>query len=1137
MLGPEGGRRQDSMAGVLPRAATELFRRIAQLEADAERTIGARGFSGFEVRASFIEVYCENAFDLLGGSVSASRDAAGACQIREQTDPPRVYAEGAKEERVASTVRLLELVARGAANRTTAATGVHAHSSRSHALLVLSVEHRWRSLDDPQQGRFLSRVSRLTLVDLAGSETMERSHAGNVDAAGVGTNLGLLVLGRVIQALAEGKRVPYRDSMLTRLLQTSLGGSAKTQMLACVSPAAVDAEQTFRTLQYATGARDVRVTPEVARVREEFDTDPMLGDHDDEDAQLNRRAIWIETREFGDVFARCVGDPADPLILWVHGSGPSNSSMFWNEVIMDVARLMQANTRGLPAGFFHVAIDCPGYGRSPFDRQTIRSYPGQFLSAVVEALGRRSAAAMCGSSQGCASVFNAALECPRLMHALAVCHPVGHAPQRYTSISQPTLLIFDTEDDGHPVSVGRQMRRYLPNNRYFEFARSVDGNWEAAHMGEELVALLAGSWHEIKGKRRGGRPDPKLPELVRVAGGFRAWNEQHGQEWAPMMASEPVQVAAPDADGAAGGPSQGPDQNAWRAVLDPASNMLQYQHVESGRISNIRPPGARILVERLDISAGEGQARSSRARCRSPSRASAEPLFEERDEESEDEDARREREEREAREAAEVLEREAAQVSCDLCGGLLIEPVRLNRCRCAFCGCCVELTVRYTRQCPKCGDKVEVKDGRPASDAQELAARTAARETAAEGSDAVGFQQQRARANELASRSAGACRMVLEYGNTSERAGGKTNYVTFLKVPLLEGFPKVAKAPIAKVDFNINPGFGKPTASVSNPDAKAGAKFEYAMARSYPCFVTVHFAKELGLPLISIQYVVQDLRTVSRRIIVQFPRGGLSDRRPGEVTFDAGPPRNGWIQCASGGAHAVQYLPEGQGAAQEEGPRPKAKAKGKGKAKAKARAQASSPVSSSNSRTPSRCPSRQKASPRTLPKGSPDAGTSAGSGSSEQTASAAESRGPAEMQMVLQQAESSGDVALSISQLESLLPGMSPEEVRLLLDATSTAEDDKVDFRSLCSFAFNVPAGEGGTGQPALSRQTSDNAKRILRDRDPDGDGLLSAAKLQELLPQMTRDEVRVLLNAVGEQEGGAIEYDRLCDFVYGGGS
>ena len=302
------------------------------------------------MRASFLEVHCENCFDLLGGSVSASREASQACALREAHDG-RVYAENAVEEKVKSCEQLLELVAKGAAARATAATGVHAHSSRSHAMLILAVEHRWRDVEEVDVRRFESQVARLTLVDLAGAESMERAHEGKVDLAGVGTNMGLLVLGRVIRALAEGSdRVPYRDSSLTRLMQSSLSGKARTQMLACVSPAARELETTLHTLKYASSARSVILKPEAAAVATAFDSDPMLADVEDEDSSLNRRCIWIETAEFGDVFARCVGDPKDPLILYVHGSGPCNSSIFWNKLVMDVAALASTGKPGASKG-------------------------------------------------------------------------------------------------------------------------------------------------------------------------------------------------------------------------------------------------------------------------------------------------------------------------------------------------------------------------------------------------------------------------------------------------------------------------------------------------------------------------------------------------------------------------------------------------------------------------------------------------------------------------------------------------------------------------------------------------------------------------------------------------------------------
>merc|ERR1719215_1263788 len=102
-------------------------------------------------------------------------------------------------------------------------------------------------------------------------------------------------------------------------MQSSLGGNALTQMLACVSPTSHELHITEQTLRYATSARSVVSNVDCARICEETDDDPMAGDYEDDDGELNRRAIWIETK-FGDVFGRCVGKARAPLILYIHGS-------------------------------------------------------------------------------------------------------------------------------------------------------------------------------------------------------------------------------------------------------------------------------------------------------------------------------------------------------------------------------------------------------------------------------------------------------------------------------------------------------------------------------------------------------------------------------------------------------------------------------------------------------------------------------------------------------------------------------------------------------------------------------------------------------------------------------------------------
>ena len=125
--------------------------------------------------------------------------------------------------------------------RETAANSMHENSSRSHAFLTLLLERRLMDT---------SQTVSLHLIDLAGSETFDKIGGDS------GINGGLLALGKVLTALAEGKpHVPYRDSMLTRLLQSFISGNSRTMMLACVSPGKPTASETANTLRYAVRRR------------------------------------------------------------------------------------------------------------------------------------------------------------------------------------------------------------------------------------------------------------------------------------------------------------------------------------------------------------------------------------------------------------------------------------------------------------------------------------------------------------------------------------------------------------------------------------------------------------------------------------------------------------------------------------------------------------------------------------------------------------------------------------------------------------------------------------------------------------------------------------------------------------------
>lgn len=155
-----------------------------------------------------------------------------------------------------------KLMDKGNKSRAVGATLMNADSSRSHSIFTINVEMCEK--DDGGEEHY--RAGKLNLVDLAGSERQSKTGAtGDRLKEATKINLSLSALGNVISALVDGKskHVPYRDSKLTRLLQDSLGGNTKTLMIAALSPAADNYEETLSTLRYANRAKNIKNKPKI----------------------------------------------------------------------------------------------------------------------------------------------------------------------------------------------------------------------------------------------------------------------------------------------------------------------------------------------------------------------------------------------------------------------------------------------------------------------------------------------------------------------------------------------------------------------------------------------------------------------------------------------------------------------------------------------------------------------------------------------------------------------------------------------------------------------------------------------------------------------------------------------------------
>jgi hypothetical protein len=251
--------------GIIPIVCEEIFKRIASVESNTLHC---------EVQASMLEIYNEQIQDLVK---PPSDRVKGGLKVRE--DPKSgVYVEGLSKTPCSNYDEISAVLDKGNNNRTVAATQMNATSSRAHTVLTIC----FTQIMYDDTGKPLNRkVSNINLVDLAGSERAAKTGAtGDTLKEGANINKSLSTLGRVITALAKkatgGSKevVPYRESSLTRILQNALGGNSKTTMIAAISPATYNLEETISTLRYADQVKSIKnqaivnETPQEKLIRE-----------------------------------------------------------------------------------------------------------------------------------------------------------------------------------------------------------------------------------------------------------------------------------------------------------------------------------------------------------------------------------------------------------------------------------------------------------------------------------------------------------------------------------------------------------------------------------------------------------------------------------------------------------------------------------------------------------------------------------------------------------------------------------------------------------------------------------------------------------------------------------------------------
>ncbi|XP_031818747.1 kinesin-like protein KIF1B isoform X8 [Sarcophilus harrisii] len=247
------GKQEESQAGIIPQLCEELFEKIND---------NSNEEMSYSVEVSYMEIYCERVRDLLNPKNK------GNLRVREH---PLLgpYVEDLSKLAVTSYTDIADLMDAGNKARTVAATNMNETSSRSHAVFTIVFTQKKH---DSETNLSTEKVSKISLVDLAGSERADSTGAkGTRLKEGANINKSLTTLGKVISALAEvdnctskSKKkkktdfIPYRDSVLTWLLRENLGGNSRTAMVAALSPADINYDETLSTLRYADRAKQIK---------------------------------------------------------------------------------------------------------------------------------------------------------------------------------------------------------------------------------------------------------------------------------------------------------------------------------------------------------------------------------------------------------------------------------------------------------------------------------------------------------------------------------------------------------------------------------------------------------------------------------------------------------------------------------------------------------------------------------------------------------------------------------------------------------------------------------------------------------------------------------------------------------------
>ncbi|KAM6174113.1 kinesin-like protein KIF17 [Erethizon dorsatum] len=468
--------------GIIPRAFEHVFESV-QCAEDTK----------FLVRASYLEIYNEDVHDLLGA------DTKQKLELKEHPEKG-VYVKGLSMHTVHSVNQCERIMETGWKNRAVGYTLMNKDSSRSHSIFTISIEIY--AVDE--RGKDHLRAGKLNLVDLAGSERQSKTGAsGERLKEATKINLSLSALGNVISALVDGRcrHIPYRDSKLTRLLQDSLGGNTKTLMVACLSPADNNYDETLTTLRYANRAKNIKNKPCI----NEDPKDALLREYQEEIKKL--RAILAQQLSPGGLSALLSGQlPLSPAQV---EEKLLSSSVVQQDMEAEKQLIREEYEERLARLRADYEAEQESRARLEEDITAMRNSYDVRLSTLQENLRKGTEAVLKAEVLHNVKVLSRAEFASMSEHAPAFQFEMAVKP---TIFSMPDALLGDAVSNTQISPRFEELRRAEPSKSEISLRSSESSTLEESSMSEALPAPEELSNLELRGPEVGSRSKYFLDE-------------------------------------------------------------------------------------------------------------------------------------------------------------------------------------------------------------------------------------------------------------------------------------------------------------------------------------------------------------------------------------------------------------------------------------------------------------------------------------------------------------------------------------------------------------------------------------------------------------------------------------------------